>query len=296
MSGMANEMAARMREDGVNLEGGAAEPGTGGTTPPPAAPSAETLNAETQQGGQEPGPVPYSRFREVNEAYQNLRGYETLMQYGYDPDSLGRLAQFEAAWVQDPSSTVAQMVDNLDLPDESKNQIRELLEAEADEASAGAGTPTTPAADGGEEPPAWAKPLIEDYQGRTAASQAQAEDAQRQQALDEVLGIWNEMDTAAGIKTTEGVKLALIASHASSGRYQDARSLAEGARAEYISDREAAMGSAIVPSSGGIGPRSVPRSAAAASPPQKFRDLREATKAAMGAIERGELPPINLGG
>jgi hypothetical protein len=187
------------------------------------------------------------------------------------------------------------MVDNLDLPDQTKSQIRELLEVESEESDAGAGTPSMPSADGAEEPPSWAKPLIEDYQGRTAADQARVETAQRQQALDEVLGIWNEMDNAAGIQTSEGVKLAMIASHASTGRFQDTKSLAEAARAEYISDREAAMGSAIVPRGSGVGPQSVPRSAAATSPPQKFRNMGEATRAARAAIERGELPTITPG-
>lgn len=309
MSGMAAEMAARMREDGEDTsrmidplapleEGGAADPGTGGNQPaPPTAPPAEAQNTDTQPGAAEPGPVPYSRFREVNERAQRLAGYETLAEFGYDPDSLGRLAQFEAAYVQDPSGTVAQLVDNLDLPDEAKTSIRELLEAESDEPPAGGGTPPTPA-DPQSEPPPWARELIEDKRGRDRAAVEERETAAQQQALDEVLNHWGELDKAAGVQNgaREGMKLALIASHAASGRYPDARALAEAARAEWIAEREESLGSTIVQREG-IGPRSVPRSVATPSPAQNFGgDIKKATAAARAAMERGELPPITPGG
>jgi hypothetical protein len=307
MSGMANEMAARMREDGEDtsrmidplapLEQGAAEPGTGREqAPTPPEPPAEALTTDTQGGG-EPGPVPYSRFREVNEGYQALRGYEPLMQYGYDPDSLGRLAQFEAAYVQDPHGTVAQLVDNLDLPDEAKTQIREMLDAEAEEPPAGGGTPATPQSDG-QEPPPWARELVEDFQSRKQADVQQREQAAQQQALDQVLSHWDALDKKQEIKAgaKEGVKLALISSLASTGRFTSPEQLAEAARSEWVADREAGLGSVVVPGSG-IGPRSVPRSAATPAPPQQFGgDIKAATKAAMAAMERGELPPITPGG
>lgn len=306
MSNMASEMAARMREDGLDpandrisptepLET-AAEPGTERTQPTPQPqPSAETLNAETSVGGEEPGPVPYSRFREVNEAYQNLRGYETLRQYGYDPDSLGRLAQFEAGWVQDPHGTVARMVDNLDLPDEAKNQISALLDAESEESPDGGGTPATPGGQS-DEPPAWFKPYAERVQREDQAQIEARENAEREQRLNAVVSYWDQLDEADGISTPEGIKLSLIASYAGSGRYQTTEQLVQAARAERLAAREADLGSTVVPSRTGIGPRSVPRSAAVPAPPQKFRDMKEASKAAEAAIARGEIPPITPGG
>lgn len=305
MSNMASEMAARMREDGrdpatemIDPTAPAAEPGTGTdrAAPPAAAPPAEALTTDTQSAEGEPGPVPYSRFREVNEGYQNLRGYETLREYGYDPDSLTRLAQFEAAYVQDPTGTIAQLVDNLDVPDETRTQIRELLEVEAGESPAGGGTPATPA---GQEPapPAWAQELLNDKQQREQAAIDAREQAAREAALDEVVGHWNALDAAAGITVREGVKLSLIAAHATSGRYETPQALAEAARAEYLADREAALGTTVVPRGDGIGPRSVPRSAAVPAPPQRFGgDIKAATAAARAAMERGELPPITPGG
>lgn len=300
MSSMADQMAARMREEGVDpssetiTPGAAVDPGTGGPPPTPPAPPAEALTTDTQASDQEVGPVPYSRFREVNEGYQKLRGYETLMEYGYDPDSLSRLANFEANYVQDPGGTVMLLVDNLDLPDESKDQIRGLLDVEYEESStpAGGGTPSTPSAtDESEEVPNWFKPYAERQQREDQERVATEENAQRQALLDQVLQAWDAADQQAGIRgPREGVKLALIASHAASNRYQDAQSLAQGARAEWIAEREDAVGAHYVPPGSVTGPRSVPGSTAVPSPPEHFGgDIKKASRAAMAAMERGEL-------
>jgi len=235
----------------------------------------------------------------VNDAYSQLRGYETLAQYGYDPDSLSRLANFEANYVQDPGNTIMALVDNLDLPDEAKTSIRDLLVTDDSEPPAGGGTPSTPESGGAEEPPAWFKPYAERVQREDQARFDAREMQQREQALDEVLNHWNEMDKAANIQrpAREGVKLALISSAAVSGAYGDTRSLAEAARAEWIAEREDAVGSHFVPPGSVTGPRSVPGSAALPSPPQDFGgDIKKATRAAMAAIERGEIPMPGSGG
>jgi hypothetical protein len=102
------------------------------------------------------------------------------------------------------------------------------------------------------------------------------------------------MDKEAGINkpAREGVKLSLIATHASSGRFNTPEELARAARSEWAADREDALGSIVVPGSR-TGPRSVPSSAAVPSPPQSFGgDIKKATAAARAAIERGELPSI----
>jgi len=307
MSDMAASMAARMAEDGrdPNTEmitpgapAGAADPGTGGTTQPPTAPPAEALTTDMQPDGQEPGPVPYSRFKEVNDAYSQLRGYETLAQYGYDPDSLSRLANFEANYVQDPGNTIMALVDNLDLPDESKTAIRGMLVTDDSETPAGGGTPSTPESGGAEEPPAWFKPYAERVQREDQAMRSAVELEQRNQALNEVLSHWDDMDKAAGIASPrEGIKLALISSAAASGAYSDTQSLAQAARAEWIAEREEGARSHFVPPGSVTGPRSVPGSAALPSPPQNFGgDIKKATRAAMAAIERGEIPMPGSGG
>lgn len=284
---MANEMAARMREDGALDD--AVESGTGATTPPP---SAETLTTDT---GGEPGPVPYSRFKEVNDQLSELRPYDSLRQYGYDADSLSRLAAFEAAFTEDPHGTTAKLVDNLDLPDEAKTQIKGMLDSQSDEPTTGGGTPDTPDAPS-TEPPSWAKPLVEDYQTRQQQEVSAREEAARNQMLDQVISHWDEMDKSdsealgRSVAIPDTIRLSLIATHASSNRYQDPVSLAKGARADAVAYRESILGSSVVPPGSRTGPRSVPNSAATPSPAQKFGgDIKSASKAALAAIERGEL-------
>src|SRR6266567_3287770 len=119
MSGMASEMEARMR-----AEGETPAPGTGETPAAAQTPSAETLNAETSGGP--PETIPYARFKEVNDQLQTLKGYDQLREWGYEPDSLARLAQFEAAWLSDPMGTWQAMADNLDLPQEVKDALGKL--------------------------------------------------------------------------------------------------------------------------------------------------------------------------
>src|SRR5262245_59020122 len=99
MSGMANEMAARMAQEGqapTQDQGGV--PGNEGAV----SPSAGTSNTDMGQQGRTPESIPYARFKEVNDRLSGLRGYEELQQYGYDADSLRRLASFEQQWQADP--------------------------------------------------------------------------------------------------------------------------------------------------------------------------------------------------
>jgi hypothetical protein len=208
------------------------------------------------------------------------------------------LANFEANYVQDPGNTVMALVDNLDLPEESKTTIRDLLVSDGSESPAGGGTPSTPASGGAEEPPEWFKPYAERQAREDQARHDAVEMQQRQAALDEVLLHWNEMDKAAGISgPREGIKLALISSAASSGAYGDTQSLATAARAEWIAEREEGARSHFVPPGSVTGPRSVPGSAALPSPPQDFGgDIKKATRAAFAAIERGEIPMPGSGG
>src|SRR5829696_867956 len=127
MSGMANEMQRRIDADGGEGLAADAVPGSGGSQTEPAPPPAGESNADTGAGGGLPDTVPYARFKEVNDQYSELKGYKTLAEYGYDPDSLGRLAAFESSYLQDPINTWKAMADNLDLPEELKAALDQHL-------------------------------------------------------------------------------------------------------------------------------------------------------------------------
>jgi len=208
------------------------------------------------------------------------------------------LANFEANYVQDPGNTIMALVDNLDLPDESKTAIRGMLVTDDSETPAGGGTPSTPESGETEEPPAWFKPYADRVQREDQQRVQAVEYQQREQALNEVLSHWDEMDKQAGIAgPREGIKLALISSAAVSGAYHDPQSLATAARAEWIAEREEGARSHFVPPGSVTGPRSIPGSAALPSPPEDFGgDIKKATRAAMAAIERGEIPMPGSGG
>src|SRR5262252_7575832 len=122
MSGMANEMEARMNEAGLPPEGEV--PGNVGG----AVPSAGTSNTEAAQGGP-PESIPYARFKEVNDRLAGLRGYEDLAQYGYDADSLRRLASFEQQYQADPIGVWRSMATNLDLPPDVLEAINRFADA-----------------------------------------------------------------------------------------------------------------------------------------------------------------------
>src|SRR4051794_14505307 len=105
MSGMADEMRARMEADGgAGLPGGdtGASPGNAGEPPITEPPTAGSSNTDTGSGNGAPDTIPYARFKEVNDRYAELKPFEELTSFGYDADSLRRLAAFEAGYLQDP--------------------------------------------------------------------------------------------------------------------------------------------------------------------------------------------------
>src|SRR5215472_970008 len=183
MSGMADEMARRMAEDG----GAGAVPGSGGAPPPESTPPAGASNTDTVDSGGPPDTIPYARFKEVNDQLSQLRGYEQLRDFGYDPDSLGRLAAFEAQWLQDPYGTWKTLGDNLDLPQDLKERIEAHLNAQTESGSA-EGEPSTTA-----PTPAALTPEDQarlDYVDRV---RARDEESYRQEQLGVVVGHWNTL-------------------------------------------------------------------------------------------------------
>jgi hypothetical protein len=293
MSGMADEMARRIEADGgAGLppdarETGAA-PGTGGESqaqqpPPPAGES------NTDTGGRQPESIPYARFKEVNDRLKGYEGFDTLIEYGYDPDSLGRLAAFEAQYLTDPIGTWKALADNLDLPQELADALEQHLSGAA---------PTTPQAGRAEgKPPANAgdvpqqDPEMKEALEWVKSRRERERDDAEQKLLDDTLSHWDKLDKQEGIETPEHIKLAHLSAMGNSGVvFRTVDELVEAARKPVVEYRGSILGGAVRTGRQGS-PLAVPGSASAATEPIDFgTDIRAATKAAEAAIARGELP------
>lgn len=279
MGEMADRMQAQIEADG-GLEGGAAVPGTGNGDIPDAPAGAE--NADNRQGP--PESIPYSRFQEVNSRYQDLKDYETLRQYGIEPDSAVRLASFEAAYIEDPRGTINSLIESQqDLSDETKAAMRELLRADA---RAGAQGDDGEGEGRAELPPEVAERLA--YVDQLRQRDVEVESQQR---LDHVVRHWDGLDEQDGIDVPERTKLVWISAAAGRGGFETLEQLAEAARASYLEDRDHSLGSVVQSGSTGA-PRSVPGSGAAPSPPEQFKDFGAANKQILADIKAGRLPGI----
>lgn len=309
MGNMANEALARMREDGVDPSqtlgeldaAGGLAPGTGGDTPPQnQPPPAGESNTDTRAGDRgTPESIPYARFKEVNDQLAALKGYEQLRDYGYDPDSLGRLAAFDARFAEDPFGTVALVVDALDLPEDKKEAIVELLGASSDD--------TPPSGSGGEREDAddTSRLSPDDAEALEWARQARAREAESQQTereqafAAEVRGHWNDMDKDEQLpEVKEQTQLMYVSMAARMGGYRSTQELAEKARELYLEERESILGSVVSARGERTGsPRRVPSGGPPAPEPEKFPDLRAASKAAEADIKAGRLPSLGrIGG
>ncbi|RPJ49844.1 MAG: hypothetical protein EHM23_36115 [Acidobacteria bacterium] len=285
MSGMAEEIQRQIDADG----GAGLAPGSADSPPAEQAPAAGPSTTETpgQQGP--PESIPYARFKEVNDRLSELRGYEELAQYGYDPDSLGRLAAFEAQYMTDPVATVARMVEDLDVPQELKDQLTSLAGKPAGSSTPsatpeGGGTPDTQATDPSNLPP--------DVQEKLRwIDQKQAEEAQQanEAVLDSVLSHWDSLDKEAGLETPKHVQLAFVSAAAAGGGFTNTNQLAEMARGQLMSYRDSTLGSVVGSGRSGGAP-ALPGSGPAAPELPNFTDLRDASKQALADIQAGRLP------
>jgi len=286
-----------MAEDGgAGMPGGSAgvAPGTEGAVPPPEqTSSAGTSNTETSATGGAPDTIPYPRFKEVNDSYQRLKPYEELESYGYDADSLRRLAAFEVNYLNDPTGTWMAIAENLDLP----QPVMDAIKQHVTDAAAAAGSDGGSAE--GETPSGSQHPQVqlsdEDKQRLEYIDQIREREAEatRQAQLDGVMQAWSRMDEKDHIKTPDRIKLVHIAEAARSGQYTTYEDLASAARAGVLEYRSAVLGDAVQQTGRGASPPpSLPGGAPSAAPPVKFGSLREASKAAEVAISRGELPSI----
>lgn len=295
MSSMADQMAARLNEDGGQGlahpdpgtgQGAGGVPGNEGGAPPAAEPS--TTDTGAQGGGQPPETIPYARFKEVNDRYSALKGFEQLASYGYDSDSLGRLAAFEAQYQSDPIGTWKAMASNLDLP-------QELLDAIERHSS---GAATAPSPESAQAQPSGDKPttteLPPDVKERLAyVDQLREREAvqAREAQLARVEAAWDAQDKEEGIETPRMVKLMAIRSLADGDQtYNTVGDFVRAARAPVMDYRNQTLGSAVRNRQTGITP-SLPGSPPVPTEPVNFGgDIKAATKAAQAAIERGEIP------
>ena len=281
-------------------------PGTGGegTPDPLAATPAEAQTPETQQGQE--GPIPYSRFKEVNERRKLLeeshRPYSELEQQGYGADDLHRLVAWELEFVQDPANAWLNTAETI--MDQLPEPVREAIAAH----KAGNATPQTvvppgqtPApTDATADPPEWSKPLFEDMENRKKREAEEAERATLETAkansakvLDSMTAAWRKLDEADGIATPDETILSYII--AASHHSDDPREVLLAARGERMKVREADLGTAIKPS-GGSGPRPVPSGgsggggAVPRNAPPKPKTLGEASRRALAALKDGAVP------
>lgn len=279
---MADRMQAAIEGDG-GLEGDAAVPGTGTETQPTTPAAAE--NTDTGRSGP-PETIPYSRFQEVNSQYQELKRYEELAQYGIEPDSAVRLANFEAAYVQDPKAIISTLIDNQqDLSDPDKAAMKALLLRGIDPDAGAQGY------DGEGNGEVVIPPEVAQRLQQVDQIMAERAEAESQQRLDLVVRHWDGLDEQDGLDVPERTKLVWISAAAGRGGFETLEQLAEAARASYLEDRDHSLGSAVQSRSTGT-PRTVPGSAAAPSPPEEFDNFKDANKQIMADIRAGRLPGI----
>lgn len=290
MSGMAAEIAARMAAEGTVLPNDPAPvaggvPGNEGGNAPPAA---EPSNTDTGASGQVPDTIPYPRFKEVNDRYNDLKPFEELREFGYDADSLRRLAAFEATYQSDPIGTWAEMADRLDLPQELKDAVKTHVAAPSNQPGSAEVTPSGTSTPQAPELSADDRAAL-DY---AKTVRARDEESAREAQLARVVAAWDGMDTQDNTKTPERIKLMAIASTAGSGQtFQTVEQLAKAARDTVMEYRSEVLGDAVIRTGHRGLPPALPGSLPSAAPPVNFGgDIRAASKAAAAAIERGELP------
>jgi hypothetical protein len=257
-----------------------------GEAPTTPEPSAGTQKTDTTQG-QPPESIPYARFKEVNDQFREVKGFVPVAEAGYDPDSVGRLIAFEQAYQEDPTGTISSVVENMDLPDATKNAITAMLGN-----SEPAHVPIDQSDVPDEDPPEWAKPIIEDHASRQKAE----ENAYFDGLLNVAVNHWKQLDQKDGLAgetaTPDKMILRQIRATIDDGEgFETMEQLAEAARSELMGYREATLGSAVA--NRRTGPLPMPGSGVPASSAVKFESIKDASKAAEAAIERGELPPLS---
>jgi len=259
---------------------GEGDPGSSPGTPAEAQP--------TDTPGGAPGPVPYSRFKEVNDQKNQLAervgALDEMAQLGYTADDFRRLATWEQEYLQNPTDVWVEhaLTQIQDLPPDVKAALETYQAAKA---AGNAESQPAPGADPNQPPP-WAQEILEKERRREAAEAQQATSG----ALDSLIAAWKQLDEQQGIQTPEKAMLTYIAGFSDAG---DLPSILRGAREEFLSHREDMLKGAVQPMrSGTTPPSAVPGSGAGsalAAAPVRPRTLAEATRLAEEADQRGDL-------
>jgi hypothetical protein len=287
------EMADRMQqlaegdlEGTPSGEGAAPGSGTGGEGEGDRS-SAGTSNTDRSDP---PQTVPYSRFAEVNDRLRDLRPYERLAELGIEPEAAERLANFEAAYTQDPRGTITHVVDSIaDLPDATKAAVKALLMQEAGLSDGDGASRAEGDGEEGSQSTAEMREVVEFVRNEKSAR----EQADRDARLDVVVNHWVAQDNEDGVKTSNKTRLTYIQAAAARGEgFQTLEELADVARKDWLEERDAQLGATIQTGRTGS-PLRVPARGAVPSPEIVPKTMDEARKAIMADIQAGRLPGID---
>jgi hypothetical protein len=221
----------------------AVAPGTDGVQgayPDPISPAAAQ---NTEQGQGEPGPIPYTRFKEVND---QLRPYKELERVGYDADSLRGLAEWEQTFRGDPVSNWMQIAKNIEgLPEGVQMAIADFYDEPYDTED------YSDVSDDGEgETGQTVVDPLQDERVRNAieyteARQRRDEQEARLGVLNEIQDGWRALDKQQNIEdpVDEQTMLTLIAGSAGTGGSKD--EILQNARATWLNIRKGAQSSMV---------------------------------------------------
>ena len=270
------------------LEAEASVLGTGETDGNGDASSAGTENTDMGADGTPPDTIPYSRFKEVNDAYRTVAPFKELADEGYDADSLRQLAEFEAGFRADPVSTWYAIATQIEgMPDDVKTIAQQHL---GDSSTPTSPTDLTPGKDDQEdgEIPEWARPLAQGVEQLSAAERQRQEretsDANNQ-LLDGIIQSWKKQDESDDIQSLDDRNmLTFIVAHSRGARNVD--EILANARGEWLSLREQMLGSAIKPGATAGAPRPVPSGGAPVNTAGEPKTLAEASARAKARLEQ----------
>lgn len=273
-------------------DGGGSPPAPGTAEVPSVVDPGSPAEADNTDTGQQPGPVPYSRFKEVNDARRAVEEryapLAELEQLGYGPEDFRRLAAWEGEYASDPVGWALQNALEQEQNADVKASIQAAIAAK-DGGSADippAPVVEAPAADA--EPPEWAKPLVEKH----LASEREAELAQRAQVYDSIVDAWKQLDTTDSVRTPSETTLntwILMASQ----QFSEPVDILRAARQGYLAEREETLREAVEPARNGNPPPAAVPAGGDGQPlvrePVRPTTLDQARRAAIEADERGTL-------
>jgi hypothetical protein len=276
-------------------DGGSGSPAPGTVDEVPPVDDAGTpAGATITDTAEAPGPIPYSRFKEVNDTRRKLEEaitpYRELEGMGYSPEDFRRLVAWEDEYAADP---VGWALNNA-LEQATDSGVKAAIEsAIAAKTGGSAETPSAPEGsqpDSGsdDEPPAWAKRIIEKHE----REEREAEMRARSEAFDALTNAWKELDKKDNVKSpTEAALTTWL--YAAAAQHSEPVEILRAARQSWLAEREEILKEAVTPArDGDTIPRPVPgggEGAATVREPVRPRTLDQARKLAQEADERGTL-------